>query len=144
MVPFPIVSTRKFRCNKTINLASPGIGARASAVGARRLNHYAIIYRRMANSRRATKLGVLSVALSPILSFPLNQAFYLCLPCPRIGFQQNVPMVAHSTPIKVPPTSQQIHTQALAENRTNPQQSAHILQPHHSHILNPSHFARVS
>ena len=52
-------------------------------------------------------------------------------------------MIAHSTPIKVPHL-QQIHTQALAENGTHPQQSAHILQPHHSHILNPSDSARVS
>ena len=42
-------------------------------------------------------------------------------------FSTHVPMVAHSTPVEVPHL-QQIHTKALAENHTHPQQSAHTLQ----------------
>ena len=49
-----------------INLASPEIRARTSAVVVGRLNHHAIIYRRMANSRVPTKLGVLSVVPSSV------------------------------------------------------------------------------
>ena len=52
-------------------------------------------------------------------------------------------MAAHSTPIKVPHL-QQIYILALAENRTHPEQSAHILQLHRSHILNLSYSAIVS
>ena len=52
-------------------------------------------------------------------------------------------MAAHSTPIKVPHL-QQIYILALAENRTHPEQSAHILQFHRSHILNLSYSAIVS
>ena len=52
-------------------------------------------------------------------------------------------MVAHSTPIKVSHL-QQIYTLALVENRTHPEQSAHILQLHLSHILNLSYSAIVS
>ena len=52
-------------------------------------------------------------------------------------------MAAHATPIEVPHL-QQTHKQALAENHTHPQQSAHKLQLHRSHILNPSQSARVS
>ena len=51
VIPLPIVSTRHFCCEKTINLASPGIRSRASAVGVGRLNHHAIIYCFMVNSR---------------------------------------------------------------------------------------------
>ena len=42
------------------------------------------------------------------------------------------------------PYLQQIHTQALAENRTHLQQSPHILPPHRSYILNLSHSAIFS
>ena len=73
-----------------------------------------------------TKLGLLSLPLLP-----------------PIGFQQNIPMVVHSTPIEVSHL-QQIHTQALAKNQSHPQQFAHVLQLYRSHILNPSHSTRVS
>ena len=63
----------------------------------------------MTNSRQSTELGVLSVVLPPP-PFPLNQAFYPCLSCARAGFQQNVPMVAHSTLIQAPPPPTDTHT----------------------------------
>ena len=97
------------------------------------------------NNSSTTKLGVLSLPLPtpPPPPSSLNYAFYFPPLLPPIGFQQNVPMVAHSTPIEFPHL-QQIYTQALAENHTHPQHSAHILQLHCSHILNPSHSPRVS
>ena len=42
------------------------------------------------------------------------------------------------------PYPQQIHTQALAENRTHTQQSPHLLPPHRSYILKLSHSAIFS
>ena len=42
------------------------------------------------------------------------------------------------------PYLQQIHTQALAKNRTHLQQSPHILPPHRSNTLNLSHSAIFS
>ena len=52
-----------------INLASPEIRTRTSAVVVRCFNHHDMIYRRMTNSRVPTKLGVLCVALTP---FPFS------------------------------------------------------------------------
>ena len=127
-------------------MASRGIQTRASAVGVGRLNHHAIIYRRMANFRQATKLGILSVAPPPPpppprhyphqirISISASPApYWLSLKC-----SNGSPFHSH----RGCPHLQQIHTQASTENRT--QQSAHMLQSHRSYILNPSHSARVS
>ena len=60
VISLPNVSTRQFRCKKTISLASPGIPTRASVVEVGCHNHHTIIYHRMANSR----LALLVLALS--------------------------------------------------------------------------------
>ena len=102
-------------------MASLGIRTRASAVGAGRLNHHAIIYCHMENSRQARKIGVLSVTLDPHLSLPLLLPHWFST------------KHSHGSPFHFHrgfPHVQQIHTQTLAKNRTHPQQSAHILQPH--------------
>ena len=102
MIPLPIFPTHQFRFDKTINFAFPGMWARASAVGAGRLNHYAIIHRHMVYSRQATKLGILPVPLPSPPHTKLGLVpLYLCLSCPHTGSQQKVPMATHSTPIQV-------------------------------------------
>ena len=74
-----------------------GIQARTSEVGAGRLNHRAPIHCHKVNSAEWTRLEF-CLWLSFTTAFPLNQAFHLCLSFPRTGFQQNVPMIANSTP----------------------------------------------
>ena len=82
-----------------------------------------------------------SLYLSPPLLY-IRPSISACLTSLH-WFSIHVPMVAHPIPVEVP-NLQQIHTQALAENCTYPQQPVHTLQLHHSHILNPSHSAIVS
>ena len=129
-----------------INLVSPEIRSRTSLVGVGLLSHHAIIFHRQAKSRLSSKLGILSVALSSLpLSTPL---------CTKLGFLSLSILPphwfstkhSHGSPFckRFPPPLEQVHTQALEENRTHSQQSAHILQPHHTYILNPSHSARIS
>ena len=87
------------------------------------------------------KLSVVSVVLpSPpsklgLLSLPLLPPHWFSTKCSH-GSQ------FHS--YRGFPHLQQIHTQASAENRTHPQQSVHILQPHSSYTLYPSHSTRKS
>ena len=120
-------------------LASPGIWTRASAVAALHFNHYAIIYHSMANSRQPIKLSVLSVPPPPsklgLLSLPLLPPHWFSTKC------------SHGSPFhphRGSPHLKLIHTQALAENHIHPQQSVHILQPHCSYTLYPSHSTTVS
>ena len=150
VITFPIFPTYQFCCDKAINLAFLGMQARASVVGVGRLSHHAIIHHHMAfQTSDKTRHSVCGCLPLPKPSYTHTHTklglvpLYLCFSCARTGSHQKVPMVAHSTPIKVPHL-QQIHKQALAENGTHPQQSAHILQSNRSHILNPSHSARVS
>ena len=106
-----------------------------------RLNYLTIFYGLMINSRQPIKLSVLSVVLpSPpsklgLLSVPLLLPHWFSTKCSHGS-------LFHSH--RGSPHLQQIHTQASAENCTHPQQSVHILQPHRSNILYPSHFTRNS
>ena len=124
-----------------INLTSPENQPGTSAVGVGRLNHLATFHGPMTNSRQPTKLSVLSVALpSPtskldLLSLALLLPHWFSTKCSHGS-------LFHSH--RGSPHLQQIHTQASAENCTHPQQSVHILQPHCSYILYPSHSTRNS
>ena len=81
-------------------MAPLGIRSRSLAVGVGRLNHRTVI---TTNSRLATKLGFLSVALPPpapstkldLLSLPLLPPHWFSTKC-SYG-------IAHSTPTEVPP-----------------------------------------
>ena len=73
-------------------------------VEAGRLNHRAPIDRHKVNSAEWTRLEFCLWLSFPHV-FPLDQAFHLCLSFPHIGFQQNVSIIAHSTPRgSLPPT----------------------------------------
>ena len=79
---------------------------------------------------RQDRHALQSQAVSTSPSPPTSVLGLLFLPVsPPHWFSTHVLMVAHSTLVEVPHL-QQIHTQALAENRTQPQQSAHTLQLH--------------
>ena len=71
-------------------------------MGARRRNHYhyAVIYCRMANSRQATKLSILSVAPPPLPSLPPTKSGLLSLsPLPPHWFSTKC---SHGSPFHSP------------------------------------------
>ena len=163
-LPLPIISTNQ--------LAALGSQTGASAVEVGGHNHYTVTFRYVGSSsililvfqflyqtfssaspcpdilpcpfngsQDRHALQSQSVSTSPPPPLCIRSSISACL-TPH-WFSTHVPIVAHSTPIGVTHL-QQIHTQALAENRTHLQQSARTLQLHRSHILNPSHSTRVS
>ena len=87
---------------------APGIQARISAVEAGRLNHRAPMHRHKVSSAEWTR-SEFCLWLSFPPTFPLNQTSHLCHSFPRIVFQQNVPMIAHSTPRGSPTSNRSTH-----------------------------------
>ena len=106
-----------------------------------RLNYLTIFYGLMINSRQPIKLSVLCVVL-PSPPSKLGLLYVPLLPPHWFSTKCSHGSLFHSH--RGCPHLQQVDTQASAENCPHPQQSVHILQPHSSYILHPSHSTRNS
>ena len=94
-------------------------------MGAERLNHRASIHCHKVNSTEWTRLEFcLWLSFPP--AFPRDQAFHLWLSFPHIGFQQNVPMIAHSTPRGSPTSNRSTHR---ASRESHPYSTVSSLTP---------------